>query len=120
MSRQTATRVVALIVVVIVSYGIGFYRGRNRLELVLEAAHVASDMSGSWERSDDGVVHVLVPHYEHHAWYVLVGAYVDPKKTVQAQLGAQVARQIDGHGDERGWVLYTVLDDGTVVPAVDI
>ena len=31
-----------------------------------------------------------------------------------------MARQISGHGDERDWVLYTVLDNGTVLPAVDI
>ena len=120
MSGKMDTRVVALVVLVIVSYGIGFCRGSNRVGLVLEAARVASDMSGSWQRSDDGAVHALVQHYEHHAWYVLVGPYADPSKTVQARLGAQVAWQIRGHGDERDWVLFTVLDDGTVLPAVDI
>jgi hypothetical protein len=120
MNARMDVRVVALASLAVVSYGVGFFRGNDRLALVMEAAHVASDMSGSWERNDTGAVHVLVPHYAHHAWYVLVGSYVDPRNAVQARLGSQVARQIRGHGDERDWVLYTVLDDGTVLPAVDI
>ena len=120
MTRKLDMRIVALIILVVVSYGIGFFRGRERLGLVLEAAHVAADMSGSWERRTDGTVHVLIRHYEGHIWYVLVGAYADPRNTVQTQLGAGVARQIPGHGDERDWVLYTVLADGTVLPAVDV
>jgi hypothetical protein len=120
MSKMMDTRVAALVSLVVVAYGVGLFRGSNRLALVLQAANVASDMSGTWERSDTWSVHVLIRRYEHHAWYVLVGSYADPRDTVQPLLGARVAKQIRGHGDERGWVLYTVLDNGRVLPAVDV
>ena len=120
MSKTIDTRIAGFVILVVVSYGVGFFRGSDHLTQVLEAAHVASDMSGSWDRSETGSVHVLIRHYEHHAWYVLVGSYADPTDTVRPILGARVARQIRGHGDERDWVLYTVLDNGTVLPAVDV
>jgi beta-lactamase class A len=115
-----ARKVAAVVVLVVAAYAAGFLQGCFRVARVLEAANVASDMSGTWERSETGSVSVLIRHYPHHAWYVLFGAYTDPTDTVRPILGARVARQIGSHGDERDWVLYTVLDNGTVLPPVDV
>jgi len=120
MLKRNLARIAGIIILVCLSYGIGLLHGRSGLNLVVESARVASDMSGSWQRSPSGSVTAVIRHFKHHAWYVLVGAYANPRPIVEPILGSRIARNIRGLGDERDWVLYTVLDNGTVLPAVDI
>ncbi len=113
MVKRTIT--IALVVTIVFSFG--YLASDFQCSAQQRLQTVAAFMSGTWDRKADGSVSVLIPDYPDDQYYILFGAYVDPKEEVTKVLGKRIARKIKGHGDEKGYVLYVVRRNRSVYSA---
>ncbi len=106
------------ILLIIISFALGFgsaeYIQDVDKERMREAARIATYISSTWQRDDEGQVKVLIPHYPKHEWYILFGAYTDPKKEISKEIDPSIANKISSHGDDRDWMLYVVFTDNSI------
>jgi len=98
---------------------LGLFLNKHReINELRELARIASDFSATINNQNGRLFASTTVNTEFE-WFVIFGAYIDPREILSDKFKDGIANKISSHGDDSGFLMYGINKNKTSEP-VDI